>query len=323
LSAVNCLAKLPPKTPKSVCPGCKNRYDDFVATHIQQTFFIHATGNFLPWHRYFTWAYEQTLRNECGYKGQQPYYNWPRWSDNPLASPLLDGSATSLGGNGVAACSNQTFWGLPNNEQAIFKIPKGTGGGCITSGPFKDWTVNLGPGFTLSQCTPPNPNSDLSSPLYALGYNPRCIKRDVSSWVSSQSTNDAEVTKVLKSPDIKTFWLDIQGGVPSRLEEKILGVHTGGHFTINGDPGSDFMTSPGDPYFYFHHAQVDRTWWVWQNLEPASRTDALYGSIAIGNLSAQATRLTDAMDLGYAYPGVITVGDAMSSMGGPFCYTYL
>jgi hypothetical protein len=40
ISAVKCMAKLPPKTPKSVCPGCRNRYDDFVATHIQQTFSV-------------------------------------------------------------------------------------------------------------------------------------------------------------------------------------------------------------------------------------------------------------------------------------------
>jgi tyrosinase len=37
------MAKLPPKTPKSECPGCKNRYDDFVATHIKQTFSVRLT----------------------------------------------------------------------------------------------------------------------------------------------------------------------------------------------------------------------------------------------------------------------------------------
>jgi tyrosinase len=44
IEAIRCLTKLPPKTPKSLCPGCKNRYDDFVAVHIQQTFSIHNTG---------------------------------------------------------------------------------------------------------------------------------------------------------------------------------------------------------------------------------------------------------------------------------------
>lgn len=51
------------------------------------------------------YAYEQTLRNECGYKGYQPYYNWPRWADDPAKSPLLDGSETSVGGNGELGCT--------------------------------------------------------------------------------------------------------------------------------------------------------------------------------------------------------------------------
>jgi len=33
---------------------------------------IFSQGNFLSWHRYYTWAYEQALRNECGYNGTQP-----------------------------------------------------------------------------------------------------------------------------------------------------------------------------------------------------------------------------------------------------------
>lgn len=139
------MAKLPPKFPKSVCPGCQNRFDDFVATHIRQTFSIHNTGNFLPWHRFFTYAYEKTLRDECGYRGYQPYYNWPKWSDDPAKSPLLDGSETSLGGNGVLGCTNQTSYGIPTNAAPLINIPHGGGGGCIASGPMKDWPVNLGP----------------------------------------------------------------------------------------------------------------------------------------------------------------------------------
>lgn len=76
IKAVKCLAKLPAKTPAAVAAGAKSRYDDLVVTHIQQAFTIHGTANFLTWHRYYTWAFEQMLRNECGYKGYQPYYNW-------------------------------------------------------------------------------------------------------------------------------------------------------------------------------------------------------------------------------------------------------
>ncbi|KAJ4368331.1 hypothetical protein N0V83_006687 [Neocucurbitaria cava] len=322
ISAVKCMSKLPPKTPKSDCPGCRNRYDDFVATHIKQTFSIHNTGNFLAWHRWFTWAYEQTLRNECGYKGQHPYYNWPRWADDPLKSPVLDGSATSMSGNGVSGCTNQTFYGIPTNDSPTIKVPHGAGGGCIASGPFKDWPVNLGPVFTDLTCTPANPITDFTSPNLGLGYNPRCLKRDISQYVSSTWTNDDQVVKLLNSADIKTFWYDMQGG-QNAFSNNFMGVHTAGHFTVGADPGSDFFTSPGDPYFFFHHAQIDRTWWTWQNLNPSDRTNAIYGTIVIADPTAPASKLTDTMTLGYAYPGNITVGDAMTTMGGPFCYTYL
>lgn len=57
---------------QTLYPGAKSRYDDFVAVHINFTLTIHGTGNFLGWHRYFVHAYEQALRNECGYTGYQP-----------------------------------------------------------------------------------------------------------------------------------------------------------------------------------------------------------------------------------------------------------
>lgn len=98
--AVNCLHKLPAKTPASIAPGAKSRHDDLVVTHIQQSDYIHGTGNFLTWHRYFTWTFEQMLRNECGYKGTFPYYNWAHYADDPKSGPFFDGSATSMSGDG-------------------------------------------------------------------------------------------------------------------------------------------------------------------------------------------------------------------------------
>jgi tyrosinase len=243
-----------------------------------------------------------------------------------MASPALDGSDTSMSGNGALGCTEQKSYGIPTNDAPLINIPHGSGGGCVTSGPFKDWSVNLGPVFSDLTCTPANPNSNFSDPaqaaLIGLGYNPRCLKRDISAWTSSQWTNDKMVTKLLNSPDMKTFWYDMQGGDPA-FANNFMGVHTAGHFTVGGDPGSDFFTSPGDPWFYFHHAQIDRTWWTWQNLKPEERTKAVYGTIMIADPTAPATQLTDKINLGYAYPGEITLGDAMSTMGGPFCYTYV
>ena len=75
---------------------------------------MHNTANFLGWHRYYMWQYEKTLKEECGFKGTLPYYDWARWADDPLASPLFDGSETSISGNGAPypQRANQTVLGV-------------------------------------------------------------------------------------------------------------------------------------------------------------------------------------------------------------------
>jgi len=58
-----------------------------------------------------------------------PYWNWGRWSDDPLTSPIFDGSDTSLSGNGAYRPHDNTFF------PGMSSTP-GTGGDCLTSGPF-------------------------------------------------------------------------------------------------------------------------------------------------------------------------------------------
>lgn len=65
------------------------------------------------------------------------YWNWGRYADDPIHSPLFDGSPTSMSGNGLYY--NHT--GVPVNlAPAPFDIiPPGVGGGCVTTGPFKKY----------------------------------------------------------------------------------------------------------------------------------------------------------------------------------------
>ena len=72
IDAVLCLQRLPSIIPEGLVPGAKSRFDDFVATHINQTLSIHLDGIFLSWHREFVWLYEKALQEECGYQGTQP-----------------------------------------------------------------------------------------------------------------------------------------------------------------------------------------------------------------------------------------------------------
>lgn len=47
-SALNCLMQLPAKTPSTLAPGAKTRYDDWVVAHINQTLKIHSTVHQTP-----------------------------------------------------------------------------------------------------------------------------------------------------------------------------------------------------------------------------------------------------------------------------------
>lgn len=177
------------------------------------------------------------MRNECGYKGNQPYYSYSRWYKDPASSPLLDGSDTSISGQGAPGCKNQTFTGIPLNTNALIKIPHGVGGGCVTSGPFKDWQVNLGPLFPGSECATLNPNQNFTEPGYGLGYNPRCLIRDITSFTGEGWLKDDDIVSLLKSTDYQSFWETLQGGPPpEQLHEQLHGYTHRGSLHHRGRP---------------------------------------------------------------------------------------
>jgi len=207
IKAVRCLMSKSPNTPASKSPGTKSRFDDFIAVHINQTMEIHYTGNFLSWHRYFTWLYEKALREECGYTGSQPYWNWGLTAITGLEkSPIFDGSDSSMSGNGeyIAIKGNITLGVGPNLPPVI--LPTGSGGGCLTSGPFRDMSVNLGP-VNLD-----TPSGVVSNPAGPQAYNPRCLRRDLTNQINKDFANPAAILRNIINPtDIDTFQNLLQG----------------------------------------------------------------------------------------------------------------
>uniref|UniRef100_A0A0B7K4V5 Tyrosinase copper-binding domain-containing protein n=1 Tax=Bionectria ochroleuca TaxID=29856 RepID=A0A0B7K4V5_BIOOC len=312
IDAVLCIMNKPSKADPSFAPGARSRYDDFVAVHINQTLSIHGTGNFLTWHRYFTWAYESALRDECGYHGTQPatlkYWDWLDGSDF-ASSPIFDGSETSMSGDGAYVAHNGSLGGSNN-----IYLPSGNGGGCLKDGPFKDMVTNLGP-------VSPGMDGLTASPTGPLGYNPRCLRRDLTSaavdrWMTF--ANVWNITVGAASRNITTFQDELQG----RFSDEFLGVHAAGHFTMGGD-SADLFASPNDPIFFLHHSMVDRVYWLWQALHP-NEAKKIAGTITILNKPpSRDALLTDVLDLGVnAKP--ITIGDALNTLGNsPFCYIYL
>ncbi|KAG7141896.1 Tyrosinase-like protein orsC like [Verticillium longisporum] len=306
IKAVKCLHSRPSKYPRSEAPGARSRFDDFVVTHVQQTISIHGTANFLSWHRYFVWAYEKALREECGYRGYQPYEHWPYYASNPHDSPLFDGSDASMSSDG----SKVPHAGYP---WAAYNIPPGDGGGCIMEGPFKDFKVNLGPMVPFLLDIPANPRPD------GLGYNPRCIRRDINRVAANFSNEQYTYDLITKETDISSFQTVMQGDFNSLN----IGVHGGSHFMVGGDPGGDFYISPGDPSFYLHHAMIDRVWWIWQLRNLDARLAAVAGlTFPSDGSGVRNGTLDDPVDLnvnGREY----RLGDLLDTMNGPFCYIYV
>ncbi|KAL2264065.1 hypothetical protein VTK26DRAFT_2851 [Humicola hyalothermophila] len=311
-SAVKCLMSKPALT-SSMAPGAKSRFDDYVVIHVQQTHINHMSTTFLPWHRYYIWHYENALRTECNYTGYQPYWNWDRYARDPENSPLFDGSEGSMGGNGEYVPHDGIH--LPDTPPPFDVIPPGNGGGCVTSGPFANITVNLGPLAPSLQVTP-NPQAD------GLGYNPRCLRRDLNKNAAAVTTANYTYDLITDNSDIYWFQKVMEG----QFDLGKWGVHTGGHYTVSGDPAGDFYMSPGDPVFWLHHSMIDRVWWIWQMQDLEKRLEEVSFTRTMNNVPPSANgTLDDLSGLGVLAEDV-RVRDLMSTMGGlmgKFCYVYV
>ncbi len=193
-----------------------------------------------------------------------PYWEWGLDTTNIYASPVFDGSDTSVGGDGAYVPHGPLYINgpaAPGQNATIVELPAGRGGGCVARGPFHDMTVHLGP---IALPLPGYPNGNTSSVVGdPLQDNPRCLQRDLSTNSAARFASFANTTDIItKRTTIETFQAFLQAD--PRYIAGQLGPHGGGHYTIGGNPGGDVFSSPGDPAFYLHHAQVDRVFWIWQ-----------------------------------------------------------
>ena len=260
ISAVLCLANKPSILPAGQIPGAINRRDDFTAVHINQTFGVHLDAVFLAWHRNFLYLYEAALRNECGYKGYQPYWDWTASPQDIDAYPLFDGSNYSISGNGVYDPSTGDY------EVGPYHFAHGTGGGCVFSGPMTALELHLGP-------IPISALFTQELPTNWTQLNNHCLRRDFNAPVAEQYTNKTSIAYLLDAPDIGEFQSRMSG-----VGNKPPGPHTAGHLQIGMDM-FDVFSSPNDPAFFFHHANVDRMWTIWQARDAKARDYALNGTV--------------------------------------------
>jgi tyrosinase len=90
------------------------------------------------------------------------------------------------------------------------------------------------------------------------------------------------------------------------------------------------MTSPGDPIFYFHHAALDRLWWIWQMQDPAKRLNAIPTATMppmhrYRHRARQADPTNKTVDMAWLGPEIplLETHDQLGGNGGAFCYIYV
>lgn len=305
--AINCLASKPSQLDPNEYPAAINRYFDWAVVHVNYTRVVHLDGFFLPWHRLYIHLFEQDLKEQCGFQGTVPYWNWPATADNLRGSNIFNGDEYSMSSDGY----------FTNNDPYVlapgFSIPHGSGGGCIMSGPFKGWNYTMPPvdiGFLINGTAPPHS---------VFNKVESCLTRDLNTFAAQTWTNYTAVQVAVESPDLPTFDTLLNGAFGGTQ----LGIHSGAHFIV-GPPASNIFVSAQDPIWYPLHAMLDRTYVSWQTRHPAQAND-VYGTMTANNAPPSPNVTIDSI-----VPGVgpfsngqsWTIGELLNTTAGPFCYVY-
>lgn len=270
------------KTVQSPYDPAINYYDQFVKWHYLafrcnpndanvHGYPAHMGPGFLPWHRVYLRVFEEALRDVSGKDISVPYWDW------------TDDAST----NAVFADDFMGGSGDPANRYAVM------------TGPFRkgEWTIEFSDADDVDSIfvdinTDPNPVPYLTR---AIGANPMWktvlpSAQDVATTLSVGTYDaapwdaSADSSKSFRNSlegfrgksgnfcDPETNNMDAKGngsGLRSKMHN-IVHVYVGGFFSPN--PGDTTVihagsmtqnTSPNDPVFWIHHANIDRIWTAW------------------------------------------------------------
>ena len=304
--AVKCLMGKPSQLDPVQYPAATSRYMDYAVIHVNRTQFVHLDAFFLTWHRYYLWLYEYDLEHSCGYCGPFPYWDFAETASDPHQFPIFDGSEYSMSGDGIYNNTGPIALG------PTLVIPHGTGGGCVTTGPFANMIAPL-------KFIDPSQLLKGGLPADAFSYNPICLMRDLNAYVSQTYTNEQQVVAASHANNASTLEFLLNGVIGSSS----LGIHSGAHFSVGGQMDS-IHVSAQDPVWYPLHTMIDRVYTSWQANNPAvaNQLDGSTGTALNTPPSAVVTLDSVEPDWGYFQLNPIQVKDLISTTGGPFCYTY-
>ncbi|KAH8171379.1 hypothetical protein LIA77_08146 [Sarocladium implicatum] len=259
-------------------------YDDFGHLHFKLNSYIHGGAPFLPWHRYFGKVYEDALRS-CGYKGPGTYWDWTQDTEGLRLSAVM-ADDHGFGGNGD----------LENPEPS--PDPEGRALPCVRSGPFKD----LRPEWLAISPTEMVPGGHCLYRKLPEVDEPEAFR------TMTQSFGPEGVAELLTSGNWTHFHSALEGGP---------------HGTIHASLGGEMnpTTSPNEPLFFLHHAQVDRLWWTWQQKNESRLKDYSGEAMHYGEEGRREVSMDDLLMMGDIAEDV-TVRDVMDTRSEKLCFTY-
>ncbi|KFY26085.1 hypothetical protein V491_01474 [Pseudogymnoascus sp. VKM F-3775] len=307
IEAVKCL-QTKPGLSGDLYPGVRSRFDDFLGIlptvrdsyyNARRTFNTKADGIVS-----LSQLMKQIYAANAGTLEPNHWTLDSRTEAAFLASPVFD-PATGFGGNGPYINST-------DDATVRLHIPGKTGGGCISNGPFKNMSVNMGPGL----------NNE---------YNPHCLTRDFSPWLATQKLQLINAFTPFIQTQFSTFDIAVQGAI----DVPGLTYHGGGHLSVGGDLGTmgDVYASPGDPLFFLHHANMDRLWDLWQRVDFPHRKKDIAGPTVqftapfdfFGAATSANVTLDYAMDFKHlvSSSSSVKISEVMDIRAGRLCYTYV
>ena len=232
--------------------------------------------------------FEKALREECGYNGAQPYWNWTLDSKNGtdfFDSPVFD-ETTGFGGDGESGDKSEH---------------------CVQTGPFSNRTffLNVGPDDQLK-------------------YKPHCLSRNFrKEWVGGLESR--EIERLAKATTFKRFDFIIEGTRSSSNDTVPQNVHSSGHNVVGGDH-AHFFSANAEPLFYLHHAFLDCLWLEWQLADHTGSRFREISGPQRAYISEPQVDLDFQINLALIAPNNIPLRRVMDvtkdNTGGIGCYTY-
>lgn len=226
-------------------PGTQSRYDDFAETHLNAMLaevddaagnlitpgWAHRDSVFFPWHREVLYQFEKLLQSVDS-SVMIPYWDWTREQSTANAGYPF----------------KHDFIGVDGDDADSDRVKREPGAPSPYPYPFdpESWSLSVNvidPGDTLNffqrqfgEFNPPGTSGDA----------PNLPQNDVN--VTGTGTNFRAAINGVNSY--------------TTLRARSEDLHNLVHRWVGGNMLR--MTSPNDPVFFMHHAQIDRMWSLWQ-----------------------------------------------------------